>query len=153
MFRIRIQRIRIWIKAFSWIRIRIQTVAESGFWSSIPRWYCFCLLMEGSGSVLVTSGSGCGSGRPQNKRIRIHNNGMYGVPDILYPLHGRRIASRFHCQAPDCTLQINDLNLNFIDSSYFKYGLDQGSWYTDVIAQKISNILTTGSMRSHVHSV
>jgi len=27
------------------------------------------------------------------------------VPDILYPLHGRRIASRFHYQAPDCTLQ------------------------------------------------
>jgi hypothetical protein len=32
----------------------------------------FCLMMEGSGagSVLLTNGSGCGSGRPKNIRIR-----------------------------------------------------------------------------------
>ncbi len=35
----------------------------------------FCLTMEGSGSVLVTNGSGCGSGRPKNTRI--HNTGNY----------------------------------------------------------------------------
>ncbi len=32
--------------------------------------------MEGSGSVLVTNGSGCGSGRPKNIRIRIHKTGL-----------------------------------------------------------------------------
>ncbi len=39
--------------------------------------YYFCLMMErsgaGSGTVLVTNGSGCGSGRPKNIRIRIPN--------------------------------------------------------------------------------
>ena len=43
--------------------------------------YYLCLMMEcfGAGSVLVTSGSGCGSGRPTNiriLRIRIHNTGF-----------------------------------------------------------------------------
>jgi hypothetical protein len=28
---------------------------------------------SGAGSLLVTNGSGCGSGRPKNIRIRIHN--------------------------------------------------------------------------------
>jgi hypothetical protein len=32
------------------------------------------LTMEGSGSVLVTNGSGCGSGRPKNTRIHITVN-------------------------------------------------------------------------------
>ncbi len=39
--------------------------------------YYFCLIMEGSGngagSVLVTNGSVCGSGRPKNIRIRVHS--------------------------------------------------------------------------------
>ncbi len=35
-------------------------------------------MMKGSGAgyVLVTNGSGCGSGRPKNIRIRIHNTGV-----------------------------------------------------------------------------
>ncbi len=37
--------------------------------------YYFCLMMEGSGAgpVLENNGSGCGSGRPKNIRIRIRN--------------------------------------------------------------------------------
>ncbi len=76
------------------------------------------------------------------------------VPDILYPLHGRQIASRFHYQAPDCTLQWKwDIKSLFFNSSYFKYGLDQGSWYTDVIAQNISNLLTTRVQCGHMYVV
>jgi hypothetical protein len=49
--------------------------------------YQFCLMMEGSGarSVLVTNGSGCGSGRPNNIRIRIHNTGIKEIKQILFP--------------------------------------------------------------------
>ncbi len=45
----------------------------------------FCLMMEGSGagSILVTNGSGCGSGRPENIRIRIPNTGRGAGPAFV----------------------------------------------------------------------
>ncbi len=44
--------------------------------------YYFCLMMEGSGawSILVTNGSGCGSGRP--KTVRIYGSGSWS-PTLL----------------------------------------------------------------------
>ncbi len=43
--------------------------------------YYFCVMMEGSGagSVLVTNGSGCGSGSPKNIRIWIPNTGTWNT--------------------------------------------------------------------------
>ncbi len=61
---------------------------------------------------------------------------------ILSMVDGLPAASTIKLQTVPCN--INDCNLNFINSSYFKYGLDQGNWYTDVIAQNISNLLTHG---------
>jgi hypothetical protein len=56
-----------------WFKVKKshKTVKNKGFS------YYFFLMMEGSEarSVLVTNGSGCGSGKPKNKRIRIHNTG------------------------------------------------------------------------------
>jgi hypothetical protein len=46
-------------------------------------------MIEGSGSVLVTNGSGCGSGRPRNLKyllilpIRIPNTGNFMVLRIV----------------------------------------------------------------------
>jgi hypothetical protein len=57
------------------IRMRIRNAVEIKVFS-----YYFCLVMEGygSGSALVTKGSGCESGRPKKIRIlwiRIPNTG------------------------------------------------------------------------------
>ncbi len=42
----------------------------------------FCLMMKGSGPVLVTNGSECGSGRPKN--IRIHNTADKFSDKVLF---------------------------------------------------------------------
>jgi hypothetical protein len=55
--------------------------------------YYFCLIMEGSwaifgaGSVLVTDGSGYGSGRPKNVRIRIRMLIRILNTDVILPTH------------------------------------------------------------------
>ncbi len=40
----------------------------------------FCLIMEGSGSEPRTTGSGSGSRRPENIRIRVRNTGLTDYP-------------------------------------------------------------------------
>jgi hypothetical protein len=46
--------------------------------------YYFCMMVEESGSIPLTSGSGSGTGRPKNRWIRIRNTGLF-YP--TYPSH------------------------------------------------------------------
>jgi hypothetical protein len=64
--------------------------------------YYFCFMIEGSGSISLTNGSGFGSGRPTNIWIRIRNTGTNnagiasaaGTPTIIRTKPARWVSGR-----------------------------------------------------------
>ncbi len=63
-------------------------ILKSHKWSFL---YYFCLMIEGSGSIPLTNGSGSGSRRPKN--IRIRNTSGWGCffPDLYSNLDGKKV--------------------------------------------------------------
>jgi hypothetical protein len=73
------------------------------------------------GSVLVTNGSGCGSGRPKNIRnrigIRIHNTGLHIIiieREIQSPNPSSAVS--VHIQKSFCLLTLAKISCNYVSS-------------------------------------
>jgi hypothetical protein len=67
----------------------------------------FCLMIEGSGSIPLTNGSGSGSRRPKNIRIRIRNTASTVIEDSHHLDADPDPDSSFHFDAdPDPTFSI-----------------------------------------------
>ncbi len=74
--------------------------------------YCFCLMIEGSGSVPLIKGSGAGSRRTKNiwiRRIRIRNT---GTKEIFFSCRLRSVTQR--CNNTGRVVYFNSANAVFI---------------------------------------